>query len=109
MKLQKSGKLFPNSVSNLRLASGLVVITIMKESPKKPEYQPVSCSLYDELELACIKNRVIEITYSDNDVIKTKRVVPVNVYSRNKVEYLKFDDGEELRLDYIRQIRVSSE
>lgn len=65
-------------------------------------YHPIDCNLYDYLEEAATQKRTVEIIYSlKSDQISSISGVVIDLYSKNKAEYLKLDNGLEIRLDKI--------
>jgi Rho-binding antiterminator len=68
-------------------------------------YQPINCSFYDELEILAMRKRKVTVEFRDEDNQDTSAEdVIVDVYSRNKEEFLKLRGGQIIRLD--RLIRV---
>lgn len=63
------------------------------------DYIPISCSLHDELESVATLRKVCEILYWEAG--KTHKIVGVivDLYARDRVEYLRLDNGLEIRLD----------
>ncbi|MCL1077762.1 transcriptional antiterminator [Parashewanella spongiae] len=65
-------------------------------------YQPISCSLYDQIELACIKGKTIKIELLDGSEITA---VPKTTETHSdKNEYLVLTNAEQevsIRLDLI--------
>lgn len=65
-------------------------------------YRPIDCSLHDELEAAATLRRPSELRYLDADgSAKSARGVIADVFARAGAEYLRLDDGLEIRLDRI--------
>lgn len=65
------------------------------------EYQPINCDDYDNLELACTRHWVLNLTLRNGDTISG---VAREMLSKKHVEYLKIEqagNSQELRLDYI--------
>ena len=63
-------------------------------------YLPVDCALHDELLARATLKRTVEIGYIDQE--GEERVVRdriVDVFARNRAEYLKLAGGLEIRLD----------
>jgi Rho-binding antiterminator len=63
-------------------------------------YQLVSCSFYDELEALATLRRVCPILYrteTDEEISLEGQII--DLYSVNKVEFMKLKDGTEIRLD----------
>ena len=64
------------------------------------EYKPIACGLYDELELRALRKQRISLVYKDdNHVLKTIDCIIMDLFSKDKVEYLKTDAGLIIRLD----------
>jgi Rho-binding antiterminator len=69
------------------------------------EYKPVNCDFYDELEtLATIKKDSEIVFRADNEAKSVIRGRIVDLYIRDKVEYMKLNNGLEIRLDRIIEI-----
>ena len=69
-------------------------------------YQPVSCALHSEYELAIIKKNYLELVYLDNKQNQhTIRVLPVDIETSQGAEFLitRSDAGKilRIRLDHI--------
>ena len=69
------------------------------------EYKPINCGLYDYIESAIIKKEKVDLEYYNetSEVIKTKELL-TDVYSKDKVEYLKTYSGLIIRLDRLIKI-----
>lgn len=67
-------------------------------------YRPVSCDLYDHLEIAAMRRLMIHIIYNDNGCRKEKRTTIKNLYARDGAEFLECANGEEIRLDRLIKI-----
>lgn len=67
------------------------------------KYQPISCSYYDQLEALAVQKKKNTVQYVDIDGNKSTLhdVVITDFYVDNKVEYMKLDDGHDIRLDNI--------
>ena len=79
-------------------------------SPGTP-YQPVSCDLHSQYELAIMHKNRLCLTWLENGEAATKTgVTPVDVQTKNKAEYLIVKTAEQdelvIRLDQITQMRV---
>jgi Rho-binding antiterminator len=69
------------------------------------EYKPVNCDFYDELESLATFKRDCEIIFrADNDAKSIIRGRILDLYTREQVEYMKLDNGLEIRLDQIIEI-----
>ncbi|WP_303309514.1 hypothetical protein [Hymenobacter sp. BT730] len=65
------------------------------------DYQPINCSFYDELEaLATTRQRCTLVYRTEPDTPpSTYSGVITDLFLRDKVEYLRLEDGFEVRLD----------
>lgn len=63
-------------------------------------YQLVSCSFYDELEAIATLSRICTIRYrtETGEAVSIESKI-IDLYSANKSEFLKLQDGTEIRLD----------
>lgn len=63
-------------------------------------YTPIACGLYDELELRALRKRKVTLSYrDDNKIVKSIACVITDLFSKDKIEYLKTDGGILIRLD----------
>lgn len=70
---------------------------------KNNSYQPINCNLYDYLEeAATLKKKCVFLVSIDGDLRIINGQI-VDLFSRDKVEYLKLKSEAEIRLDTIRQ------
>ncbi|HAS35165.1 MAG TPA: Rho-binding antiterminator [Flavobacteriales bacterium] len=65
------------------------------------DYIPISCSVYDELEILAMRSRVVELKLKDGRIFHGKIV---QLEARKSVEYLKLDNYQEFRLDHIHSL-----
>ncbi|HEU4554435.1 MAG TPA: hypothetical protein VFS25_16430 [Chitinophaga sp.] len=64
------------------------------------DYTPIDCNYYDRLEAWATTKTVSLIVYRDEaGEQKSLSAKIVDVYTQNKVEYLKTDTGKVIRLD----------
>lgn len=68
----------------------------------KAGYVPVDCSLYDRYEAASTLCQRVELRLVDGST-RTGRIVDLHV--KEKVEWMNLDDGSEIRLDHIMEMR----
>ncbi|MEX1181703.1 MAG: hypothetical protein WEF86_00605 [Gemmatimonadota bacterium] len=68
-------------------------------SPERP-YHPIDCSIHDRLESAATLRRPVAIAFrsADGEVIEVEARI-IDVFARDGVEYLKLEQGREIRLD----------
>lgn len=66
------------------------------------EYKPIACGLHDELELRALRKNKVKISFLEEaGNVKTISCIIVDIFSKDKVEYLKTDEGIVIRLDDI--------
>ena len=77
----------------------IVVDTDCSKASADP-YQAVSCSFYDELEALATLHRLCTIRYrtETSEVVGIESKI-IDLYTANKSEFLKLQDGTEIRLD----------
>lgn len=64
------------------------------------EYNPIACGLYDELELRALRKSKIIVSYkNENNVVKSIECLIYDLFSKDKIEYLKTDTELIIRLD----------
>ena len=69
------------------------------------DYKPVNCDFYDELEaLSTLKKKSDIIFIGDNGGKSVIQGRISDLYTRDHVEYMKLDNGLEIRLDQIVEI-----
>ncbi|MCH8568872.1 MAG: hypothetical protein LAT67_11435 [Balneolales bacterium] len=66
-------------------------------------YEPIACRLYDELERIIIEKREVELVYETEtgmlDAPQQRSARIVDIYTRDKQEFIRLEDGTEIRLD----------
>ena len=69
------------------------------------EYKPIACGLYDELELRALRKQKINLTFQ-NDINENETIecVIIDLFSKDKTEFLKTNDGKIIRLDDILEL-----
>jgi Rho-binding antiterminator len=70
------------------------------------KYRPISCSLYDQLERFAVGKQSVDLIYrseagNQTDELITLKTRILDVFSRNKQEFIRLEGGEEVRLDLI--------
>jgi Rho-binding antiterminator len=69
------------------------------------EYKPIACGLYDELELRALRKQIVKLTFqNDNKENKIIECIISDLFSKDKIEFLKTGDGIEIRLDDILEL-----
>ena len=87
----------------------------MKEFKSDIPYQPISCELHSQYELAIMhKNKLCLTWRNDGEVVTETNIIPVDVKIKNKAEYLVVKTSEQnnnfsIRLDNIIEMRISSD
>lgn len=66
------------------------------------DYRPINCSYYDELEaIATLRKRVAVIYEGKQGQQKLEAVGIVNLYTKNKEEFVVLTNGQTIRLDHL--------
>ena len=66
------------------------------------QYKPVACGLYDELELRALrKQTVCLVFFNDKNKNETIQCTIIDLFSKDKTEYLKTNEGLVIRLDNV--------
>lgn len=72
---------------------------------QKPEYKPINCSYYDELEAIATLRKIVEVEYyEDNLPVKIEEVGILNLYTKNKEEFVVLSNDLTIRLDRLIQV-----
>jgi Rho-binding antiterminator len=69
------------------------------------KYTPIDCNFYDTLEANAVLRKVVEIEYLDdsgNELQVNSRIV--DLFIKEKVEFMKLEIGLEIRLDYLKSV-----
>lgn len=74
-------------------------------------YQPIPCAQHDQLEFSVLRRLMLELEYHrDGEVARREKVCPLDVYTRDGAEWLKFKGGDgieqAIRLDTIKHFQV---
>lgn len=79
--------------------------TYLPSSDSLKPYQPISCSHHDILLDRATRKKVVLIKYisEGGESIMINDVI-VDVYTQNKAEYLKTQNGKIIRLDHIKEV-----
>lgn len=69
-------------------------------------YQPISCALYSEFELAIMHRQKVKLVWHENGQTHIATVQPLDLMTKNHQEFLIAEDHQaqslRIRLDYIR-------
>lgn len=72
----------------------------LSEGVNRVGYRPIDCGVHDELLARATLGRPAEIVYIDEDSVqRTVRDRIVDVFARERAEYMKLASGLEIRLD----------
>lgn len=67
----------------------------------------IACSIYDELELAAVKQWPVELVFTKPaDETKTVSGVVVNFYVKEGCEFVVFQDGQVEQLDHLVEFKI---
>lgn len=68
-------------------------------------YTPIDCNFYDILEANAVLKKVVTIEFMDdsNNVQTTKQRI-VDLFIKNKIEFMRLENGLEIRLDYLKSV-----
>ena len=73
-------------------------------------YQPIPCAQHEQLEFSVLRRLMLELEYRKGGVMRREKVCPLDVYTRDSAEWLKFKDEEgieqAIRLDTIKHFQV---
>ena len=72
---------------------------------KNKNYNPISCDIYDHLEIWSMKGTTLAITFEINDLIKVITTQIKTLTTHNTIEYLITTEDERIRLDHIHSIK----
>ncbi|MBX2818663.1 MAG: hypothetical protein KTR29_03245 [Rhodothermaceae bacterium] len=69
-------------------------------------YIPISCSYYDRLEAWAVRREIVTINYTNSEDGEPQSIqgVIVDLYSKEKAEYLRLNTGETIRLDALQSV-----
>ncbi len=71
------------------------------------EYKRISCDLYDKLEAWSVLGKQVNVTYDENGKTISRNILIKTLQTKNKAEFLIAEDGLVLRLDRIKNIKIS--
>jgi Rho-binding antiterminator len=67
-----------------------------------PKYIPIDCKYYDFLELTASRKTVCTIVYNETEnSVRTVESTIEDIFTKDKEEFIKLNDGTEIRLDKI--------
>lgn len=68
---------------------------------QKETYRSIGCSYYDQLEAYSVQRTRCSIIHRLNDADIVSEGIIIDIFARDSAEFLKLDNGTEIRLDYI--------
>jgi Rho-binding antiterminator len=64
------------------------------------KYQPIDCNFYDILEANAVLRKQVAIVFlNEVEEKQTIQAIIKDLYIKNKAEYMKLTNGQEIRLD----------
>lgn len=80
---------------------------------KSDTYQPISCELHSQYELAIMHKNKLELSWlSDDQLVTETNISPLDIKTENKAEYLIAVTADNknicIRLDHITEMRILS-
>lgn len=71
------------------------------------DYEPIDCADHDRLEELATLRRTTRITYrADDGEAREFHGRIADLYARDGIEYMRTDNGEEIRLDQLQQVEA---
>lgn len=67
-------------------------------------YKPIDCNFYDILEANAVLRKVVVIEYLQDGKIATIENRIVDLFIKDKAEYMRLENGSEIRLDTIHTV-----
>lgn len=67
-------------------------------------YKPIDCNFYDILEANAVLRKVVVIEYLQDGKIATIENRIVDFFIKDKAEYMRLENGSEIRLDTIHTV-----
>lgn len=68
---------------------------------KNKSYQPIACSIYDELELLAMRKKALTLTYTQEGKDINVKTVVIDLFTKEKEEFLVLENKQTIRLDHI--------
>ncbi|MFB6249832.1 MAG: transcriptional antiterminator, Rof [Salinibacter sp.] len=68
------------------------------------DYQPVACSLYDDLGLRLMRGTASRLVVEGDDGPETLETTIDDLYTQSDAEYLRLENGRTVRLDRIVEV-----
>ena len=73
-------------------------------APKQGNYVPIDCSIHDRYEAAATLKQQVQLDLMDGSRIEGRIV---DLFAREHIEWMRMDNGTEVRLDHIRAMRIT--
>ena len=73
---------------------------------QESKYIPIDCNFYDRLEAWAVRREIVTIIYTSSEGGETQSIqgVIVDLYSKEKAEFLRLNTGETIRLDALQSV-----
>jgi|AntRauTorckE5430_2_1112549.scaffolds.fasta_scaffold04863_2 Rho-binding antiterminator len=69
------------------------------------KYTPIDCNFYDTLEANAVLKKIVIIEYMDDSgTVQTTEQRIVDLFVKNKIEFMKLENSLEIRLDYLKSV-----
>jgi Rho-binding antiterminator len=68
-------------------------------------YTPIDCNFYDILEANAVLKKIVIVEYlDDSGNVQTTEQRIVDLFVKNKIEFMKLENDLEIRLDYLKSV-----
>lgn len=67
-------------------------------------YRSIGCSYYDRLEALAVRRTRCTLVFETEGTERSASGVITDLFVRDAAEYLRLDDGTEVRLDHLRSV-----
>ncbi|WP_306643077.1 hypothetical protein [Sanyastnella coralliicola] len=71
----------------------------------KKAYEPIDCGLYDHYEVYAMRRTLLSVTYKEGEKTVTNSLIIKTLRALNGEEFLLAEDGTEIRLDRIIEMK----
>jgi len=66
----------------------------------KTTYQPISCDIYDHIEIFAMRKTMVDVEYrDDSDQVQQLQSRILDTKVANKEEFILLESGQEIRMD----------
>jgi Rho-binding antiterminator len=68
-------------------------------------YTPIDCNFHDILEANAVLKKIVIVEYlDDSGNVQTTEQRIVDLFVKNKIEFMKLENDLEIRLDYLKSV-----